>query len=118
MNAQLITWHLVEDVLGWVSILIVSIVLMLKDIYILDPILSILITCYILFNVIKNLGKTVSVFLQAVPAKKIFSNWKLNSSLLMVLKMFIMRIYGQWMANIISSLHMLWLIRIWEKLNY
>lgn len=67
INSQTVAWHLIEDILGWVAVLIVSIVLMFKDIPILDPILSILITLYILYNVLKNLKKTVTIFLQAVP---------------------------------------------------
>jgi len=67
MNERMVTWHLLEDVLGWVAILIVSIVMLFKDIHILDPILSILITLYILWNVIKNLKKTLMLFLQGVP---------------------------------------------------
>lgn len=68
MNAQMITWHLVEDVLGWVAVLIVSLSLMVTDIEILDPLLSILITAYVLVNVIRNVRKTVAIFLQAAPA--------------------------------------------------
>ena len=68
MNAQVIAWHLLEDVLGWVAVLIVSISLVVTDIHILDPLLSILITCYVLYNVIRNLRKTVAIFLQAAPA--------------------------------------------------
>lgn len=68
MNAQMIAWHLLEDVLGWVAVLIVSISLMFTDIHILDPLLSILIACYVLFNVLRNLRRTVAIFLQAVPA--------------------------------------------------
>ena len=67
LNARAIAWHLIEDVLGWVAVLIVSIVLFFTDLYILDPLLSILITIYILYNVLKNLGQTLAVFLQAVP---------------------------------------------------
>lgn len=67
MNEKVVTWHLLEDVLGWVAVLIVSVVLMFKNIPILDPILSIMITVYVLFNVIKNLKKTVMIFLDAVP---------------------------------------------------
>src|SRR3972149_2593514 len=68
MNAQMIAWHLLEDVLGWVAVLIVSLSLLVTDIQILDPLLSILITAYVLFNVIRNLRKTVAIFLQAAPA--------------------------------------------------
>lgn len=67
MNEKVVTWHLLEDVLGWVAVFIVSIVLMFKDIPILDPILSIMITVYVLYNVIKNLKKTLMIFLEAVP---------------------------------------------------
>lgn len=67
MNERIITWHLIEDVLGWVAVLIVSIILMFEDIPILDPILSILITGFILFNGVKNIRKTAKLFLQGTP---------------------------------------------------
>ena len=67
LNAQVVAWHLIEDVLGWVAVLIMSIVLLFTDLYILDPIFSILITIFVLYNVIKNLRKTLALFLQAVP---------------------------------------------------
>jgi cobalt-zinc-cadmium efflux system protein len=67
LNVQVVAWHLLEDVLGWVAILIVSIVLFFTDLYILDPILSILITLYVLYNMLGKLKQTLSLFLQAVP---------------------------------------------------
>ena len=67
INARVVAWHLLEDVLGWVAVLIVSITLLFVDLYILDPILSILISAYILYNAIANLRKTIILFLQAVP---------------------------------------------------
>ena len=68
LNAQVAGWHLLEDVLGWVAVLLVSIILLFSDWYILDPILSILITLYILINVIGKLRQTARLFLQATPA--------------------------------------------------
>jgi len=67
LNAQVVAWHLLEDVLGWIAVLIVSIILLIWDIHVLDPILSILITLYVLYNVIGNLKKTLALFLQSVP---------------------------------------------------
>jgi cobalt-zinc-cadmium efflux system protein len=67
MNAQMIAWHLLEDVLGWVAVLVVSVSLLFIDLYILDPILSILIGLYVLYNVVRNLRATLRLFLQAVP---------------------------------------------------
>ncbi|OAN59767.1 cobalt transporter [Balneola sp. EhC07] len=67
LNEKVISWHLLEDVLGWAAVLIVSIVLLFKDIHYLDPALSILITAYVLWNVIKRLKETLYVFLQGSP---------------------------------------------------
>ena len=67
MNAQVVSWHLIEDVLGWLAVLIVSIIMIFTDLPILDPILSILIAIFILIKVIGNLKRTVELFLQAVP---------------------------------------------------
>ncbi|MCF8001238.1 MAG: cation diffusion facilitator family transporter [Halanaerobiales bacterium] len=68
INEEVISFHFLEDVLGWVSILIVGIIYMFKKIPILDPILSIGITSYILYNVFKNFKKILKIFLQAVPS--------------------------------------------------
>lgn len=65
--ARVVIWHFLEDVLGWVAVLVVGITLLFKDIPVLDPVLSILIAAYVLYNVIKNLKRTLSLFLQAVP---------------------------------------------------
>lgn len=69
LNERVVSWHLLEDVLGWGVILIGSIILLFKDWYIIDPILSVLITLYILYNVIKNLREILNVFLQGVPGE-------------------------------------------------
>lgn len=67
LNAQMIAWHLLEDVLGWIAVLIVGISLMFSDIHFLDPLLSILISLYVLYNVLRGMRKTLALFLQAVP---------------------------------------------------
>lgn len=67
LNERIVALHLFEDVLGWVAVLIISIIMIYRDIFILDPILSIIITLYILYNVFVNLKKTFSIFLQSVP---------------------------------------------------
>ncbi|HCG79654.1 MULTISPECIES: cation diffusion facilitator family transporter [Gammaproteobacteria] len=69
LNEKVLNWHLLEDVLGWVAVLIVSIVLLFVDWPILDPALSIVFTLYILFGVEKNLWSTTRLFLQAAPDK-------------------------------------------------
>ncbi|MBK6264926.1 cation transporter [Marivirga sp. S37H4] len=67
INEKVVSWHLLEDVLGWVAVLIVGIVLKFEDIQYLDPALSLLITIYILYNVIKRLRDTLFIFLQGAP---------------------------------------------------
>lgn len=67
LNERVVSWHLLEDVLGWVVVLIGSIILIFFDIPWIDPVMSIFISLYILFNVYKNLKETMNIFLQGVP---------------------------------------------------
>lgn len=68
MNEKVVTWHLMEDVLGWIVVLVASIVLMFVDWPIIDPLLSLGLTFYILYNVIGNLKEIVGIFLQKTPS--------------------------------------------------
>ena len=72
LNERVINWHLLEDVLGWVAVLIVGIVLLFVDWPILDPILSIGFTLFILVNVLRNLWATLKLFIQATPDKETY----------------------------------------------
>jgi cobalt-zinc-cadmium efflux system protein len=67
INERVISLHLIEDVLGWAAVLIAAVVMFFVDIPVLDPILSLLITGYILYNVVKNLKHSLTILLQAVP---------------------------------------------------
>ena len=67
VGERLVTWHFVEDVLGWVAVLIASIVMWFRDVPIVDPILSVGITAYVLWNVGKRLKETLTILLQGVP---------------------------------------------------
>ena len=67
MNEKVVSWHLLEDVLGWVAVLIVAVVLLFVKADFLDPALSILITVYVLYNVIRRLKETLFLFLEGTP---------------------------------------------------
>jgi cobalt-zinc-cadmium efflux system protein len=67
INEKVVSLHLLEDVLGWVAVLIVSIIMQFWDVPILDPILSIGIAIFILFNVFKNGKQSIKIILQIVP---------------------------------------------------
>lgn len=68
INERVVSLHLLEDVLGWAAVLVVSIVMMFVEVPILDPLLSIGIGLFILFNVYRNLKATLNVLLQGVPS--------------------------------------------------
>ncbi len=67
-NERMLTWHLLEDVLGWVAVLVGSILIIAFDWVWIDPVLAIGIALFILWNVFRNLTQTVLLFLQRVPA--------------------------------------------------
>ncbi len=67
LSARTVALHLLEDVLGWVAVLIVAVVLLFRDVPILDPLLAILITVYVLGRAVRNLRSIVPIFLEAAP---------------------------------------------------
>lgn len=67
LNEKVLNWHLLEDLLGWVAVLVVAIVLQFVEWPLLDPLLSVVFTLFILFNVVKHVIHTVKLFLQANP---------------------------------------------------
>jgi cobalt-zinc-cadmium efflux system protein len=68
INERIVSLHLLEDVLGWIAVLIASVVMMFVEVPILDPILSIGISVFVLYNVVRNLIATFNVILQGVPS--------------------------------------------------
>ncbi len=67
INQKAVNLHMLEDVLGWVVILIGALVMRLTNLYILDPILSIFVALFILFNAGKSLKEILDIFLLKTP---------------------------------------------------
>ena len=67
LNEKAVYLHMLEDVLGWIAVLVVSVVMIFVNAPILDPLLSLGITFWVLVNVYKNLKKTFRILLQEVP---------------------------------------------------
>ena len=67
LNQRTVMLHLMEDALGWVAVLLGSVVLLFTDYYWIDPLLSLGIAGYILWNAFKNLRQVLKIFLQATP---------------------------------------------------
>lgn len=66
-NEQVLKWHLIEDVLGWVAVLVGSFFVWAYGWNWLDPLLAIGISIFVLFNVLRSLSQTLNLFLQANP---------------------------------------------------
>ena len=66
-NESILSLHFLEDILGWLAVIVVSGVLYLTDWYILDPLLSLLISSFILWKAIPRFWSTLKIFLDAVP---------------------------------------------------
>lgn len=67
LNSKVVFLHLLEDVLGWVSIFVISIIMHFVDLPILDPILSIVIAVFMLSRIVPTLMKIGRIFLQYKP---------------------------------------------------
>ena len=67
LNQKTVNLHMLEDVLGWIVVLIGAIVMSFTDISIIDPLMSIGVAIFILINAIKNLGKVLELFLEKTP---------------------------------------------------
>ena len=67
LNERAVFLHIMEDVLGWVAVLIASIVMMFVNLPVIDPILSIAISLWVLTNVYRNMRDTFRIMLQATP---------------------------------------------------
>ena len=68
LNQKSVNLHMLEDVLGWVIVLIGAIVMKFVNIPYIDPILSIGVAIFILINAYKNLKSILNVFLEKTPA--------------------------------------------------
>ncbi len=67
LNQRAVNLHMLEDVLGWVVVLIGAIVMRFTDFYILDPLMSIGVAIFIIVNAVKNLKAVLEVFLEKTP---------------------------------------------------
>ena len=68
LNERVLSWHLMEDVLGWGVILIGSVIIRIWDNHLIDPLMTVGYTLFIMWGVTRNLRETVNILLQGVPA--------------------------------------------------
>lgn len=68
INEKVVRLHLLEDVLGWIAVLIGGVILYFFDWPVVDPLLSLGITVFVLYNVVRNLRQSIKILLQGTPA--------------------------------------------------
>lgn len=66
-NEKIVSWHMMEDVLNWVAVLIGGIVIQITGWHIIDPILTIGFAAFIIVGTCKNLIGTFKIFMESVP---------------------------------------------------
>lgn len=66
-NESILSLHFLEDTLGWLTVILMAIILRFTDWYILDPLLSLIISIFILSKAIPRFWSTLKIFLDAVP---------------------------------------------------
>ena len=67
VNERVVSLHFLEDVLGWVAVLIGAVIMLFFNVPILDPILSLGIAAFVLFNVYRNIKPAFQIVLQGTP---------------------------------------------------
>lgn len=67
LNSKAVNLHMLEDVLGWAVVLIGAVVMKFTDFSLIDPIMSIGVSMFILINAVKNLKTVIDLFLEKTP---------------------------------------------------
>ncbi len=67
INQRAVNLHMLEDVLGWILVLVGAVVMRFTDISVIDPIMSIGVAAFILVNAIRNLKEVLDLFLEKAP---------------------------------------------------
>ena len=67
LNQKAVNLHMLEDVLGWIVVLIGAIIIKFTKINIIDSILSIGVAIFILVNAVRNLKEALDLFLEKTP---------------------------------------------------
>ena len=67
LNQRAVNLHMLEDVLGWIVVLIGAVVMRFTDWVFLDPLMSVGVAVFILVHALKNLKEILDLFLEKTP---------------------------------------------------
>ncbi len=77
-NEKILSWHLIEDLLAWIVVLIGAICIHFFQLNWIDPILAIGISIFVSWNVIRNLKEPFRIILQYVPGSEDLTHLKME----------------------------------------
>lgn len=67
VNQKAVNLHMLEDVLGWVVVLVGAFIMKFTDIRIIDPLMSLGVAVFILINAVRTLKEALDLFLEKTP---------------------------------------------------
>ena len=67
LNQKAVNLHMLEDVMGWIVVLVGAIVMKFTNFALIDPILSIAVAVFILINAVKSYKTIINLFLVKTP---------------------------------------------------
>ena len=67
VNKKAVNLHMMEDVLGWLVVLVGSIVIRLTKFYVIDSLMSLGVAIFLLIQAFRNLKEAIDLFLEKVP---------------------------------------------------
>lgn len=67
LNQKAVNLHMLEDVLGWVVVLVGALIMRFTDFALIDPLMSIGVSVFIVINAVRNFKEAISVFLEKAP---------------------------------------------------
>ena len=67
LNQKAVNLHMLEDVLGWIVVLVGAIIMSFTNFYMIDPLMSIGVAIFILINALINLKEVLDLFLEKTP---------------------------------------------------
>ena len=67
LNQKAVNLHMLEDVLGWIVVLIGAVAMKFTDLHVIDPLMSIGVAVFIFISALKNLKQALDIFLEKTP---------------------------------------------------
>lgn len=67
LNQKAVNLHMLEDVLGWIVVLIGAVVMRFTDFALIDPVMSICVAVFIFINAVKTLKSALNIITDKIP---------------------------------------------------